>query len=166
MLNCSPYERDHFEENDAVYLEFFSGDILPGSTTHFIDNASLFLTKNAFSCNWLSLKCLLEEMRLKPFVRNESIQRIFKIRLKSRSFSWQKRKRNPLRQGLLRSRIYVYLPLRDMYSMNQDVSWTHFKDSLETEPRHISNVGFWLMHIIRVWEWWGSRVLTCKMKYC
>ena len=97
MLNCAPYiwERDHFEENSAAPLEFFSGDILPGSTTHFIDNASLFLTKNGVSCNCLSLKCLLVEMRLKPFVRNERIQRIFKIRLKSRSFSWQKRKKKP-----------------------------------------------------------------------
>lgn len=107
MLNCAPFiwERDYSKEKNAFHLELLSSAILPRSTTHLTDNSSLFITKKGVSCNSLSLRSLLEEMRLGLFVRNWRIQRIFKIRMKSRSFSLQTRRKNT-HQSLLRNRIY------------------------------------------------------------
>lgn len=155
MLNCAPFiwERDYSKEKNALHLELFSGAILLRSTTHLTDNTSLFIThKKDVSCNSLALRSLLEEMRLGLFVKNWRIQRIFKIRMKSRSFNLQTRRKNT-HQSLLRIRIYCS-PFSTRHIFDEPrYQMLHFKDSLETEPRHISNVGFWCMHIIRVWKW-------------
>ena len=64
--------------------------------------------KKGVSCNSLSLRSLLEEMRLGLIVRNWRIQRIFKIRMKSRSFSLQTRRKNT-HQSLFENLLFTFL---------------------------------------------------------